>query len=82
MGGMTPPGRILFDEWGTQLRLADDDALMLNVLCGRVGLFGVEFALNEQERDSYRLRGDSFIKELSRKVRDNWEPYARRGRAS
>jgi len=72
--------RILFHEYGTQLRVAPDDALILNVLCGRVGQFGVEFPLNDEEREEYRRRGDTFIKELSQVVQRNWEPYAARGR--
>ena len=51
--------RILFHEYGTQLRVAADDALILNVLCGRVGEFGVEFPLNEQEREEYRRCGET-----------------------
>ena len=78
---MQQDDRILFYEYGTQLRVTAEDAIILNVLCGRVLEFGVEFALNEQERQAYRLRGDSFIKELSRTVQDDWELYAARGRA-
>lgn len=72
--------RILFHEYGTQLRVAADDSLILNVLCGRVGQFGVEFALNDEERDEYRRRGDTFVKELSRVVQRDWQPFVARGR--
>ena len=72
--------RILFHEYGTQLRLSVDDALVLDVLCGRVGQFGVEFPLNDREREEYRRRGDAFIKELSGLVQRDWKPYAARGR--
>jgi len=72
--------RILFHEYGTHLRVAADDSLILNVLCGRVGEFGVEFALNGKERDEYRRRGDAFIKDLSRLVQQGWQPFAARGR--
>jgi len=74
------PGRILFHEYGTQLRVASDDALILNVLCGRVGQFGVEFPLNAHEREEYRRRGDAFIQELAGMVRRDSDPYAARGR--
>jgi hypothetical protein len=72
--------RILFNEYGTQLRYGDDDRFILNVLCGRVGQFGVEFQLNEVESAEYRKRGDSFVQELAKNVRENWEPCAARGR--
>jgi DNA-binding transcriptional LysR family regulator len=72
--------RILFHEYGTQLRVAADDSLILNVLCGRVAQFGVEFPLNDQEHEEYSRRADAFIRELSAAVRANWESYAARGR--
>ena len=72
--------RILFHEYGTQLRVAADDSLILNVSCGRVGEFGVEFALDDHEREEYRRRGDAFIKELSRAVQRDWRPFVARGR--
>ncbi|HTV47307.1 MAG TPA: hypothetical protein VMG59_02580 [Phycisphaerae bacterium] len=77
---MQQNNRILFQEYGTQLRLGDDDQLILNVLCGRIGEFGVEFSLNSAEREEYKKRGDIFIQELSRKVQHNWQPYIARGR--
>ena len=57
---------ILFHEYGTQLRLGLDNSLVLNVLCGRIGEFGVEFSLNEEERKAYRQDGDTHIQQLSR----------------
>ena len=72
--------RILFREYGTQLRIAANDALILNVLCGRVAEFGVEFSLNDHEREEYHRRGDAFVRELSRLVQRDWQPYAARGR--
>jgi len=38
--------KVLFYEYGAVLRLEDDGRLALNVLCGRVGQYGVEFALD------------------------------------
>jgi hypothetical protein len=70
---------ILFHEYGTQLRLEDNE-LVLDVLCGGVGQFGVEFVLNDTERDRYRHEGDSFVKELAETVRRTPNPYAKRGR--
>jgi len=72
--------RIIFEEYGTSLRLDDDGSLVLDVLCGRVGQYGVEFSLNESERERYKVAGDLFIKELAQTVRSNPEPFGRRGR--
>ncbi|HEV3415469.1 MAG TPA: hypothetical protein VG056_01590 [Pirellulales bacterium] len=76
---MPPPGRILFYEPGTTLWLADDDSLMLNVLMGRVFQYGMNFALNEQERGEYRRRGDEFIRALSHHVLTHEAEYITRG---
>ncbi len=70
---------ILFHEYGTQLR-AEGDELILNVLCGGVGQFGVEFALNEPERERYRRDGDSFIQDLAGAVRRDPNAYGSRGK--
>ena len=72
--------RILFREYGIQLHLGKDDALFMNVLCGHVGQFGIEFILNDVESAQYRDRGDEFIRELSRVVQKDWKIYAARGR--
>lgn len=70
---------ILFHEYGTQLRLEGND-LILDVLCGRVGQFGVEFVLNDSERERYRREGDSFVKELADLVLQDPNAYGSRGR--
>jgi hypothetical protein len=72
--------RILFHEYGLQLRLGEDDRLMLNVLCGRVGGYGVEFPLNDGERENYRCEGDCYLQELGREVRNNPKSFIDRGR--
>ena len=59
---------VLFHEYGTQLCL-DGNVLILGVLCGTVGQFGVELALNDSERERYKREGDSFVKELADAVR-------------
>ena len=63
--------RVIFQEYGTQLSLDKDDRLVLSVLCGRVGQYGVDFALNDQEREQYKTEGDSFVKRLALQVRQN-----------
>jgi hypothetical protein len=62
--------------------IADDNSLNLDVLVGRVGQWGVSIALNDQEREEYRWRGDDFIKELSRRIIDNPRAYEARKRSS
>ena len=57
--------RVVFHEYGAQLRLAPDDSLILNVLCGRIGEFGVEFTLDTEELDEYRNRGDEFVNQAA-----------------
>jgi hypothetical protein len=71
---------VLFYEYGTVLRLEDDDRLVLNVLCGRVGQYGVEFTLDNSEIEAYKRNGDSFVKELEERVRLHPKLYGRRGR--
>lgn len=75
-----PRMRILFHEYGLQLRLEDDDRLVLDVLCGGVAEFGVEFALNDEERNAYKSRGDSFVRELAALVRGAPRTFSERGR--
>ncbi len=72
--------RILFHEYGMQLRTGEGDALIFNVLCGRVGQYGVEFQLNAEERDGYKREGDAFLRKLDLAVRENPKSYGLRGR--
>jgi hypothetical protein len=71
---------VLFFEYGTRLILGPNDSLVLNVLCGRVGQYGVEFALNAEEVASYKAGGDSFLRTLSANVQANPNAFAQRGR--
>jgi hypothetical protein len=57
-----------FAEYGTQLRIEDDDRLVLNVLYGTIGLYGVDFTLKTTETKGHRRSGDAFTKELAIKV--------------
>lgn len=72
---------IIFHEYGLQLRLEGDDQLVLNVLCGRIGEYGVEFPLSESEREGYKLGGDAYLKSLAAEVRERPEMFAIRGRS-
>ncbi len=78
---LQPQDVVLFREYGVELRATPTGSLVLNVLCGRVGQFGVEFPLNHDERIEYQNRGNAFIEELSRTVQANSEPFVQRGRA-
>jgi hypothetical protein len=69
----------LFEEYGTSLQLRGND-LVLDILCGGVGQFGVEFVLNDSERERYKSEGDPFIVELANLVRRNPNAYRSRGR--
>jgi hypothetical protein len=40
----------------------------LSVLCGTVGLYGVEIELNEQEIDGFKTSGDDFVSALASKI--------------
>ena len=79
-GFMSKDRQILFHEYGTELRLEPDGSLVLNVLCGRVGQYGVEFPLSNTESKAYHTGGDDYVRVLSRAVRKDPQPYATRGR--
>ncbi len=71
---------ILFHEYGTELRQTPDGSLVLNVLCGRVGQYGIEFVLNGVEEQEYRRVGDDFVRALSHAVQQTPSEYESRGR--
>lgn len=71
---------ILFHEYGAELRQTPDGALVLNVLCGRVGQYGIEIVLNGVEEREYRRVGDDFVRALSHAVQQAPSEYERRGR--
>jgi hypothetical protein len=75
-------GRVLFQQYGTQLRLEDDDQIVLSVMCGRTFAYDVEFVLSSDEYKAYKLRGDEFIKELSNEVFREPNRYVKRGLSS
>jgi hypothetical protein len=72
--------QILHHEYGLQLRQAKSCALILNVLCGRVGQYGVEFVLNEAERDKFGREGVAFLKRLEGEVLADPNKFIARGR--
>ncbi|MFN7736106.1 MAG: hypothetical protein ACK5O8_08300 [Pirellula sp.] len=71
---------VLFHEYGTQLRVLSDDTMILNVLCGRIMQYGVEFPLSDHERQQYKLQGDDYLRTLAARVLNSPDTYALRGR--
>lgn len=65
--------RILFDEFGTQLRMEGDDHLVLYVPCEPAGKYGVEKRLTDVERERYELEGDTIIREIAARVRHDFQ---------
>jgi hypothetical protein len=76
-----PKCTVLFHRYGLELRADEHDNLILNVLCGRVGQYGVEFQLNLEERNRYKQEGDSYLDELERKVMGDPQSFIKRGRS-
>lgn len=72
--------RVLFEEYGTQLVEAAGGRLVLNVLCGGIAQFGVEFTLNDEEAAAYRAQGDAYVQNLAYRVTRSPESFAARGR--
>jgi hypothetical protein len=72
--------QIIHHEYGAQLSALDDDTLLLNVMCGGVGQYGVEFILNQQEYEQYKQSGDAFLRTLIENVRRYPKNYIARGR--
>lgn len=66
----SPDGaEVLYQEYGVQLRRTVSGDYLLDVLCGRVGQFGVEIALTAEEITRYRSDdGDTFIHNLGEDI--------------
>lgn len=70
---------VLYHEYGTQLRRTVDGMYILNVLCGRVGQYGVEIALTMDEITSYHGdTGDCFIHNLGEDIYSNLDAFKSR----
>lgn len=52
-----------------------DNKFMLSTLCGTVGLFTVDFFLNEKETENYQEQGIDFINSLARDVTRFYDKY-------
>lgn len=71
-------GNVTYHEYGTQLRKSNSGEYVLDVLCGRVGQYSVEFSLNQEEINNYISKGDQYIHDLGIEVTDNPELYSSR----
>lgn len=70
---------VLYHEYGVQLRRTINGEYILNVLCGRVGQYGVEIALTQLEIDKYGDDdGDTFIHNLGEDVHNDSNAFASR----
>jgi hypothetical protein len=57
-----------------------DNEYILNVVCGSVGLFEVEYKLSELDIDNYLNQGKDFIEDLAHKVRFEPDKFVNRNR--
>ena len=70
---------VLYHEYGTQLRRTSSGDYVLNVLCGRVGQYGVEILLTSEEIAKYRSDiGDTFIHNLGEDIYDDPNAFENR----
>ena len=74
-------GRVLFHEYGLELREGENDSLILSVLCGGIGEYDVEFTLNHQERAEYDRDGEFFLHKIAADVRHSPSDFINRGRS-
>ena len=56
----------------------DKEKLILNVLCGTIGMFEILIELDKAEIKYYNERGEGFIDELAKKIQSNPESYTKR----
>jgi|JI8StandDraft_2_1071088.scaffolds.fasta_scaffold68698_3 hypothetical protein len=66
------------ESWAWTLYRDESDALYLSVLCGTVGLFTIDFRLDEQEVAMVETAGDSAVQELASRVRSEPSSYSAR----
>jgi hypothetical protein len=65
------------ESWDWTL-LQDNQNLFLSVLCGTVGMYGVNVQLSESEIEQYRNLGHSFIRELAGTIRNHPSQFSSR----
>jgi len=72
------PMKVVGEECWSWMLFEEMDSLYLSVVCGSVGLFTRNIALNEEEKRNYESEGFEFIKRLSEMIRMNPNDYAKR----
>lgn len=60
---------LLREQWDFIL-YNDNGSLILNVLCGSVGIYEVSYILDKEEARIYNERGLDYLKELVKIIRD------------
>ncbi|HEY1137432.1 MAG TPA: hypothetical protein VGE64_08065 [Xanthomonadaceae bacterium] len=66
------------EPWAWMLFSERDGALFLSVLCGSVGLYSINFQLNEIETGSFTANDRSAVEALARDVSHHPSRYTRR----
>jgi hypothetical protein len=61
---------ILEEPWSFSFWEEPDGALVLEVLCGTVGVFEVRVRFTEEQRSAYAREGAGFVRRLARAVKD------------
>jgi hypothetical protein len=67
----TPSRRMILEEpWSFSFWEEEDGALVLEVLCGTVGMFEVRVRFSDEQRAAYAHEGEAFVRRLARAVND------------
>ncbi|MBK8699185.1 MAG: hypothetical protein IPN29_06430 [Saprospiraceae bacterium] len=71
--------KIIFESnWDFVLSQNHDGSYMFEVICGTVGIYSIDFELNEVEIEAWLQEGETALRHLSYQVRDFPEEYIRR----
>ena len=74
---------ILFSSsWDFILSRDGKGQLIFAVLCGSVGVYDITFPLNSEEVAHWEREGETFLRYLSDRVRNNSEEYLARQNSS
>jgi len=61
---------LLRSQWNYMLCQKNDD-LIFSVICGTIGLFEVNIILNSNEVNSFKEKGEEYLKELAEQIRSS-----------
>jgi hypothetical protein len=66
-----PSRRMILEEpWSFSFWEEADGALVLEVVCGTVGMFEVRVRFSDEQRATYAREGEAFVRRLARAVND------------